>query len=168
MPSPRSGVEWHTSCRWRARRVFGPPAHLHDCHERTDAANIFPTPRDGFAPLQNEDHPLGQCIAVMFNCALSQLLRVLRSFSGGLPQKSILLVHRHDDLTSPALTSHALRSQSAYVCPQERIENRPSVVNVRGGMRAFAVFFWPSTGWTPRNEALMAAVVNQASLFGSM
>ena len=28
-------------------------------------------------------------------------------------------------------------------------------VNVRGGMRVFAVYFWPSEGWTPRNDALM-------------
>ena len=32
-------------------------------------------------------------------------------------------------------------------------------VHVRGGMRVFAVYFWHSEGWTPRNEALMEAVV---------
>ena len=31
--------------------------------------------------------------------------------------------------------------------------------NVRGGMRVFAVHFWHSEGWTPRNEALLEAVL---------
>ena len=35
-------------------------------------------------------------------------------------------------------------------------------VNVRGGLRVFSVFFWHSEGWTPRNEALLEAVVKQA------
>ena len=36
-------------------------------------------------------------------------------------------------------------------------------VNVRGGMRVLSVvvYFWHSEGWTPRNEALMEAVVKQ-------
>ena len=34
-------------------------------------------------------------------------------------------------------------------------------VNVRRGLRVFAVFCWDSEGWTPRNEALMEAVVRQ-------
>ena len=29
-------------------------------------------------------------------------------------------------------------------------------------MRVFAVYFWHSAGWTPRDEALMEAVVKQA------
>ena len=32
-------------------------------------------------------------------------------------------------------------------------------VIVRGGMRVFAVYFWYSEGWTPRNEGFMEAVV---------
>ena len=32
-------------------------------------------------------------------------------------------------------------------------------VNVRGGMRVFSVYFWHSEGWTPRNEALIEAVM---------
>ena len=35
-------------------------------------------------------------------------------------------------------------------------------VNVRGGLRIFAVYFWHSEGWTPRNEALLEAVLKQA------
>ena len=35
-------------------------------------------------------------------------------------------------------------------------------VNVRGELRVFSVHFWHSEGWTPRNEALLEAVVNQA------
>ena len=35
-------------------------------------------------------------------------------------------------------------------------------VNVRGGLRVFLVYFWHSEGWTPRNEALLEAVVKQA------
>ena len=35
-------------------------------------------------------------------------------------------------------------------------------VNVRGGMRIFPVHFWDSEGWTPRNEALLEAVVKIA------
>ena len=34
-------------------------------------------------------------------------------------------------------------------------------VNVRRGMRVFYVYFWHSEDWTPRNEALMEAVVKQ-------
>ena len=34
-------------------------------------------------------------------------------------------------------------------------------VNVRGGLRVFSVYFWHSEGWTPRNEALLEAVVKQ-------
>ena len=34
-------------------------------------------------------------------------------------------------------------------------------VNVKGCKRVFAVYFWHSEGWTPRNEALMVAVVKQ-------
>ena len=34
-------------------------------------------------------------------------------------------------------------------------------VNVRGGLCVFAVYFWQSEGWTPRNEALLEAVVRQ-------
>ena len=35
-------------------------------------------------------------------------------------------------------------------------------VNVRGGLRVFSVYFWHQEGWTPRNEALLEAVVKQA------
>ena len=35
-------------------------------------------------------------------------------------------------------------------------------VNVRGGMRVFSVYFWHSEGWTPRNEALLEAVLKRA------
>ena len=35
-------------------------------------------------------------------------------------------------------------------------------VNVRGGMRVFAGYFWHSEGWTPRNEALLEAVLKRA------
>ena len=35
-------------------------------------------------------------------------------------------------------------------------------VNVRGGMRIFAVYFWHSEGWTLRNEALLEAVLKRA------
>ena len=36
-------------------------------------------------------------------------------------------------------------------------------VNVRGGLRVFSVCFWHSEGWTPRNEALLKAVLKQAT-----
>ena len=32
-------------------------------------------------------------------------------------------------------------------------------VNVRGGMKVFAVYFWHAEGWTPRNEAILEAVL---------
>ena len=32
-------------------------------------------------------------------------------------------------------------------------------VNVGGGLRVFSVYFWHSEGWTPRNEALLEAVL---------
>ena len=32
-------------------------------------------------------------------------------------------------------------------------------VNVRDGLRVYAVQFWHADGWTPKNEALMDAVV---------
>ena len=35
-------------------------------------------------------------------------------------------------------------------------------VNVRGGLRVFWVYVWHSEGWTPRNEALVQAVLKQA------
>ena len=35
-------------------------------------------------------------------------------------------------------------------------------VNVKGGLRAFSVYFWHSEGWTPRNEDLLEAVLKQA------
>ena len=38
----------------------------------------------------------------------------------------------------------------------------PAWVTVRGGMRVFSGNFQHSEGWTPRNEALMEAVVKQA------
>ena len=34
-------------------------------------------------------------------------------------------------------------------------------VNLRGGVRVFAVYLWHSEGWTPRNDALMEALVKQ-------
>ena len=34
-------------------------------------------------------------------------------------------------------------------------------VNVRGGLRIFAVYFWHSEGWTSGNEALMEAVLKR-------
>ena len=37
-----------------------------------------------------------------------------------------------------------------------------SWVNARGGLRVCSVYFWHSEGWTPRNEALMEAVLKQA------
>ena len=37
-------------------------------------------------------------------------------------------------------------------------------VNVRGGLRVFSVYFWHSEGWTPRNEALLDAVLRQAKV----
>ena len=33
-------------------------------------------------------------------------------------------------------------------------------VNVRGGLRIFSAYFWHSEGWTPRNKALLEAVLN--------
>ena len=39
-------------------------------------------------------------------------------------------------------------------------------VNVRGGLRVFAVYVWRSEGWTLRNEAVMKAVVTQARTTG--
>ena len=35
-------------------------------------------------------------------------------------------------------------------------------VNVRGGLHVFSVYFWHSEGWTPRNVALLEAVLIQA------
>ena len=35
-------------------------------------------------------------------------------------------------------------------------------VNVRGGMRIFAAFFWHSGRWSPRNEAILEAVLKRA------
>ena len=37
-----------------------------------------------------------------------------------------------------------------------------AVESILGGMRAFSVYFWHSQDWTPRNEALLEAVVKQA------
>ena len=34
--------------------------------------------------------------------------------------------------------------------------------HVRGELRVFPVYFWHSEGWTPRNEALLEAVLKQA------
>ena len=34
-------------------------------------------------------------------------------------------------------------------------------VNVRGGLRMFSVYFWHSEGWTPRNEAIVGAVLKR-------
>ena len=39
-------------------------------------------------------------------------------------------------------------------------------VKVRGGLRVFSVYFWHSEGSTPRNEALLEAVVKQADTTG--
>ena len=36
-------------------------------------------------------------------------------------------------------------------------------VNVRGALRVFSVFFCHSEGWTPRNEALLEAVLKRVS-----
>ena len=35
-------------------------------------------------------------------------------------------------------------------------------VNVRGGMRMFAAYFWHSEGWSPRNKAILEAVLKRA------
>ena len=37
-------------------------------------------------------------------------------------------------------------------------------VNTRGSLRVFSVYFWHSEGWTPRNEALLEAVVKEAKV----
>ena len=37
-------------------------------------------------------------------------------------------------------------------------------VNVRGSMRFFSAHFWHSEGWTPRNEALLEAVLKRARI----
>ena len=42
-------------------------------------------------------------------------------------------------------------------------ESPEAWVSVRGGMRIFALYFWHSEELTPRHEALMEAVVEQAS-----
>ena len=39
-------------------------------------------------------------------------------------------------------------------------------VNVRGALRVFSVLFCHSEGWTPRNEALLEAVLKQARTTG--
>ena len=39
-----------------------------------------------------------------------------------------------------------------------------SWVNVRGGLRVFAVYFWHSEGWTSRNEAMMEAVLKRTRI----
>ena len=38
------------------------------------------------------------------------------------------------------------------------------MVNVRGCLRVFSVNFWHSEGWTPKDEALLEAVVKQAKV----
>ena len=35
-------------------------------------------------------------------------------------------------------------------------------VNVRGGMSICAAYFWHTEGWTPRNEAILEAVLTRA------
>ena len=35
-------------------------------------------------------------------------------------------------------------------------------VNARGGLRIFSVYLWHSEGWTPRNEAMLEAVLKRA------
>ena len=35
-------------------------------------------------------------------------------------------------------------------------------VDVGGGLRVFSVYFWHSEGWTPRNEAILEAVLKRA------
>ena len=37
-------------------------------------------------------------------------------------------------------------------------------VNVRGGLRVFSVYFWYSEAWTPRNEALLEAVMKRVKV----
>ena len=49
----------------------------------------------------------------------------------------------------------------ASVCGNEQ-RIAQARMNVREGMRVFAVYLSDSSGWTPRNEALMEAVVKQA------
>ena len=44
----------------------------------------------------------------------------------------------------------------------ESIPGDEGRVNVRGGLRVFSMYFWHSEGWTPRNEALLEAVVKHA------
>ena len=44
----------------------------------------------------------------------------------------------------------------------KRSINRPSMGKMSEGLRVFALYSWHSEGWTPRNEALMEAVVKQA------
>ena len=41
-------------------------------------------------------------------------------------------------------------------------ERRSSKVNVRGGMRMFAAYFWHTEGWSPSNEAVLEAVLKSA------
>ena len=36
-------------------------------------------------------------------------------------------------------------------------------VNVRGGMRMFTAYFWHTEGWSPRNEAILEAVLKRAT-----
>ena len=35
-------------------------------------------------------------------------------------------------------------------------------VNVRGGVRMFAAYFWLTEGWTPRSEAILETVLKRA------
>ena len=51
------------------------------------------------------------------------------------------------------------KRRSSYVNPRRIAQ---VWVEVRGGMRMFAAYFWHTEGWTPRHEAILEAVLERA------
>ena len=94
--TPKSGVERHTFC------------HLGLATARTLSLDELSECMGWVCAAAKGISSIGQCIAIVSNCTLSQVLQVLRSFSGAFLQKLTALVLRHVALTDHgALRSHA-------------------------------------------------------------
>ena len=119
---------------WTARSL----ARFSGAHGRRQ---YFLIPWDGFAPLQKRRSSICSMRRRRVQLGTLNCFGCFVRFSGGFRQKSILLMHRHDALTSHhldyLLTSHSLRCESAHVQPWERSKTRHIVCQCQ---RRYACF----------------------------
>ena len=84
-----------------------------------------------------------------------------------MKQQAVKIVSTHQEESLLQSTAVVGAEEGAIdSIPGNEGRNAEAWVNARGGLCIFAVYFWHSEGWTPRNEVLLEAVLKHARTTG--